>query len=104
MRRPGSGIGNTAPRHGLRPDTVLRRVVDVIIASIVLVAVSPLLLVVGLAVRVTTRGPVLYKQVRAGKSGKPFTIFKFRSMVCNADSSGPRVTTGPIHGLPGSGP
>ena len=91
-RRPDSGIGNTASLHALRPDTVLRRVADVIIAGIMLVAVSPLLLMVGLAVRVSTRGPVLYKQVRAGKSGKPFMIFKFRSMVCNADSSGPLVT------------
>ena len=91
-RRTSPDSGERRIRHALCADTVLRRMVDVIIASIVLVAVSPLLLVVGLAVRVTTRGPALYKQVRAGKSGKPFTIFKFRSMVCNADSSGPLVT------------
>jgi lipopolysaccharide/colanic/teichoic acid biosynthesis glycosyltransferase/O-antigen/teichoic acid export membrane protein len=92
MWRPGSWIGNGARRHVLRPDTVLRRVIDVIIASIALVAISPLLLAAGLAVRLSSRGPVLYKQVRAGKSGKPFTMFKFRSMVCNADSTGPLVT------------
>ncbi len=79
-------------RPALRPDTALRRMVDIVIASVALLVVSPLLLTVGLAVRVSSRGPMLYRQVRAGKLGEPFTIFKFRSMVCHADSGGPLVT------------
>jgi lipopolysaccharide/colanic/teichoic acid biosynthesis glycosyltransferase/O-antigen/teichoic acid export membrane protein len=94
MRRPGhsNGSGSGEPREVLRSDTVLRRIVDVVIACIALVAVSPLLLAVGLAVRLSSRGPALYKQVRAGKSGQPFTILKFRSMVCGADRCAPLVT------------
>ena len=92
MRRPGRGTGNGEPREVLRTDTPMRRMVDVVVACIALVAVSPLLIGVGLAVRLSSRGPVLFKQVRAGKSGQPFTILKFRSMVCDTDRSGPLVT------------
>jgi lipopolysaccharide/colanic/teichoic acid biosynthesis glycosyltransferase/O-antigen/teichoic acid export membrane protein len=88
----GRGMGHGGPRMVPRPDTVLRRVMDVVIASTALVVVTPLLLAVGLAVRLSSPGPALYKQVRAGKSGQLFTIFKFRSMVGNADSAGPLVT------------
>jgi lipopolysaccharide/colanic/teichoic acid biosynthesis glycosyltransferase len=66
--------------------------VDFVIACIALLVVSPLLLAAAAAVLVTSRGPVLYKQVRAGKSGRPFTMLKFRSMVRDADRLGPLVT------------
>ena len=76
----------------LRHDTVLRRAVDVAAASVAIVAVAPLLLLTAAAVRATSRGPILYRQERAGKSGLPFTMFKFRSMVVDADRTGPLVT------------
>jgi lipopolysaccharide/colanic/teichoic acid biosynthesis glycosyltransferase len=76
----------------LRLDTTMRRSVDAVIAVVALVVTSPLLIVASVAVKVTSRGPVLFKQVRAGRSGQPFTMFKFRSMVCDADSIGPLIT------------
>jgi len=78
-----------AERHR---DTALRRTVDVVVGSALLLLASPLLLAAGLAVKATTPGPALYKQVRAGKAGRPFTMLKFRSMVCDADRRGPLVT------------
>jgi lipopolysaccharide/colanic/teichoic acid biosynthesis glycosyltransferase/O-antigen/teichoic acid export membrane protein len=86
-RPDGSGA-----RGALRSDTVARRGVDFVIACTALLVVSPLLLAAAAAVLVTSRGPVLYKQVRAGKSGRPFTMLKFRSMVRDADRLGPLVT------------
>lgn len=76
----------------LRSDTLLRRAVDFVIASIALLLVSPLLLAVAAAVRASSRGSALYKQVRVGKSGDTFTMLKFRTMVRGADSIGPLVT------------
>lgn len=100
---PPGGGPRTPQRHGrrgqggaaegaLRPDTILRRGVDVIIAFIALLIAAPLLLAAAAAVKVTSRGPALYKQVRAGQSGRPFTMLKFRSMVRDADRVGPLVT------------
>ncbi len=75
----------------VRLDTAMRRRVDALLAAFGLLVVSPLLLVTAAAVKVTSRGPVLYKQVRAGRSGHSFTMFKFRSML-HAEDSGPLVT------------
>src|ERR1022692_2415424 len=97
--RPGMGHRRGSARFdeggapgALRPDTLLRRGVDVVIALIALLVASPLLPAAAAAVKVSSRGPALYKQVRAGKSGRPFTMLKFRSMVRDADRVGPLVT------------
>src|ERR1022692_1523844 len=97
--RPGMGHRRGSARFdeggapgALRPDTLLRRGMDVVIALIALLVASPLLLAAAAAVKVSSRGPALYKQVRAGKSGRPFTMLKFRSMVRDADRVGPLVT------------
>lgn len=57
-----------------------KRILDVVLASILLVGLSPLLLVIGIAIRMDSRGPVLFRQTRQGFCGRPFMIFKFRSM------------------------
>jgi len=85
--RPGTAAGS-APGC----DTVARRLVDMVVAGSLLLAVSPVLLLVAIAVKADSRGPVFYRQVRVGKSGQPFTIIKFRSMVRDADRRGPLVT------------
>ena len=76
----------------IRVDTVLRRTVDLLVASMLLLVGCPLMLAAAVAVRVSSRGPVLYRQVRAGKDSRPFTVLKFRSMVCDADRAGPLIT------------
>ncbi|MBJ7480092.1 sugar transferase [Rhodococcus erythropolis] len=59
---------------------------DVIFASLILVAIAPVLLVAAMAVKISSPGPVLYRAERMGLDGKPFPMLKFRSMVQNADS------------------
>jgi exopolysaccharide biosynthesis polyprenyl glycosylphosphotransferase len=69
----------------------VKRLMDVTISFIILAAFSPVWLLVALAIKIDSRGPVLYKQQRVGKDGKEFTIYKFRSMVKDAESrSGPK--------------
>jgi lipopolysaccharide/colanic/teichoic acid biosynthesis glycosyltransferase/O-antigen/teichoic acid export membrane protein len=93
QRYAGGARGDAGGARGaLRQDTFLRRGMDIVIAFIALLVTSPLLLAAAAAVKATSRGPALYKQVRAGKSGRPFTMLKFRSMVRDADSVGPLVT------------
>ena len=62
-----------------------KRVADVLIALTILVLSSPILIVAALAVKFTSRGPVFYSQTRVGKGGRPFTIFKIRSMHNNCE-------------------
>jgi exopolysaccharide biosynthesis polyprenyl glycosylphosphotransferase len=63
----------------------ITRVVDVTVSLAVLILGSPLWLCIILAIRLTSPGPVIYKQVRIGQNGRPFKIYKFRSMYQNAD-------------------
>jgi exopolysaccharide biosynthesis polyprenyl glycosylphosphotransferase len=64
---------------------VLKRSVDVAGAVLVLTALSPLLALAALAVRLTSRGPVLFRQLRVGLGGDPFVMLKFRTMVDDAE-------------------
>jgi len=63
-----------------RPYDTVKRVLDVFVASVLLVVLSPVLLLVGMVVRCTMGRGVLFQQLRCGKQGRPFTIYKFRSM------------------------
>jgi exopolysaccharide biosynthesis polyprenyl glycosylphosphotransferase len=70
--------------------TRLKRLVDLALATLLLIVVSPVLLVTWIAIRLTSAGPVLYRQERIGLHNRPFTVVKFRSMVHGAeDESGP---------------
>jgi len=62
------------------PDRTMRRAVDVAVAGVVLLVLSPILLVVALAVRATLRAPAIFRQARSGKDGVEFTILKLRTM------------------------
>jgi exopolysaccharide biosynthesis polyprenyl glycosylphosphotransferase len=64
---------------------VIKGGVDRVVASLVLVLLAPVLVTIALAVRLTSPGPVLYRQERVGLNGKSFTMLKFRSMVVDAD-------------------
>ena len=70
---------------------VLKRFLDIFIASFVLIILSPVLIITALAVKITSPGPILFRQTRLGLNGKEFTIFKFRSMVQNAEHTGSGV-------------
>jgi exopolysaccharide biosynthesis polyprenyl glycosylphosphotransferase len=63
----------------------LKRCFDFVVATIVLVLAAPLLVCVAIAIRLDSRGPILYVQRRAGLDGRPFRMLKFRTMVADAD-------------------
>lgn len=62
-----------------------KRVLDVVVASVALVLLAPVMLLIAIAIKLDSPGPVLFKQIRIGKGGKPFWFIKFRSMVKNAE-------------------
>ena len=63
-----------------------KRCLDVVAAAAGLLLLSPLFVLVAMAVKLTSRGPVFFGQLRTGLAGKPFTIYKFRSMTADAES------------------
>lgn len=70
----------------------LKYTLDFIFALLMLIPLGPLLLLVALAIRLESKGPALYLQNRVGVNEKVFKIFKFRTMVANADQIGPLLT------------
>jgi undecaprenyl phosphate N,N'-diacetylbacillosamine 1-phosphate transferase len=62
----------------------VKRAIDVVVSFVALAVLSPLLLLIALAVRLTSPGPALFRQRRLGKDGVPFTLYKFRSMFVNS--------------------
>ncbi len=72
----------------------MTRALDVALSALALIVLSPLLLLVALAVRIDSPGPALYRQVRVGRRGAPFRIVKFRTMVDGAERQGTTVTAG----------
>jgi len=79
----------------LMPDwqRVIKRALDVTISSLVLILLSPLYIFAALKVKLSSSGPVFYKQKRIGIYGKPFWIYKFRSMILNAEDNGPSLSS-----------
>jgi lipopolysaccharide/colanic/teichoic acid biosynthesis glycosyltransferase len=69
-----------------------RRLFDIGAATAALVLLSPLMLLVGLAIRVSSDGPVIFRAPRVGLRGKPFSMFKFRTMIAGAADSGSAIT------------
>ena len=72
---------------------LFKRIFDILVSFILLVFLSPLFLVLAIAIKLDSKGPVFYRQVRVTRYAKKFKIFKFRSMVQNADK-GSQVTGG----------
>lgn len=69
-----------------------KRALDLVFSTLGLIALSPLFVLVSSCIKLTTRGPAFYRQVRFGKDGRKFRILKFRSMVVDASESGPGIT------------
>lgn len=93
---PSGGAGTGRPCDG----PVLKRGSDLVLAAGGLLAVAPVLLLIAALVRLEDGGPVFYRGIRVGRHGRPFRIFKFRTMVVNAERLGgpstaaddPRIT------------
>ena len=68
-----------------------KRIFDIFVSAIMLIILSPLFLILAIAIKIDSKGPVFYRQERVTQYGKRFRIFKFRSMVQNADK-GSQVT------------
>ena len=77
-----------------RPQLIAKRGMDIVLSAGALAVLWPLLLIIALAIVIDDPGPVFYRQVRVGRNGKTFRIFKFRSMVTDADKKGLAITVG----------
>ena len=78
----------------MTPYLVLKRLFDLFLAAISLIVLAPLFGIIALAIVLDSSGPVFYKGSRIGKDGKPFKIYKFRTMVVHADQMGSALTSG----------
>ncbi len=82
---------------------IIKRWFDILVSAIALIVLSPILLVIGIIIKLTSKGPVFFRQKRLGRNGEVFEIFKFRTMIVNAEQMGdglrvksekdPRITT-----------
>ncbi|MGP8214796.1 MAG: sugar transferase [Bacteroidia bacterium] len=72
---------------------VFKRFYDIAISLFFLLILSPVYLIIGLIIKLTSKGPVIYSQERIGLHGKPFTIYKFRSMFLDAEKNGPALSS-----------
>jgi lipopolysaccharide/colanic/teichoic acid biosynthesis glycosyltransferase len=83
--------GQTVPLFELKPpvfegaDFVLKRTFDFVVATLLLIGLSPLLLAIALSIKLTSRGPVLFRSSRPGIGGRPFDCLKFRTMHTDAE-------------------
>ncbi len=68
-----------------------RRIFDTLICLVALIVLLPLLLIIAIAIRIDSKGGAVFKQLRIGKNGKPFYMYKFRTMVKNAQNMGTGV-------------
>ncbi len=71
---------------------VFKRAMDVVVSAVVVLLLSPLILYIVIRVRLSSSGPIFFAQERMGLNGKPFTIFKFRSMYTDAEKAGPQLS------------
>jgi Undecaprenyl-phosphate glucose phosphotransferase len=79
----------SSPLHGW--DSVFKRMFDLVLGTIILLATSPLMLIISLLIKLTSEGPILYKQTRIGMDGCSFQMLKFRTMKKDAEKD-----TGPV--------
>lgn len=73
--------------------SVSKRIFDLLASALGLIILSPIFALIALLIRLTSPGPVFYRARRVGQGGREFTLYKFRSMVADADRRGPGITT-----------
>lgn len=71
----------------------IKQVLDILIAALFLIILSPLLLYIAIRVRLSSKGPIIFRQERIGYKGRPFMMYKFRSMIVNAEPEGPSLSS-----------
>ncbi|MCE9562898.1 MAG: undecaprenyl-phosphate glucose phosphotransferase [Planctomycetes bacterium] len=79
-----------SPHHGM--NVVVKRFMDMILATVALVLISPFMAFLALLIKITSPGPVFYRQERCGLNGSPFDMLKFRTMRADAEKNGPQMT------------
>ena len=79
--------------YSKRSQLWLKRAFDVVVAFLMLLVLSPLFLLLAIAIKLDSPGPVFYRQLRVTQYGRQFRIFKFRTMIADADRVGSHVTT-----------
>lgn len=72
---------------------LLKRIFDIVCSLVLIIILSPVILIISVWIKTDSKGPVFYRQERITQYGKKFKIFKFRTMVVDADKSGTLVTT-----------
>lgn len=72
--------------HNKRGQLIIKRLIDIILSIIGIILLSPVFIVIIVAIKLDSKGPAVFKQKRVGKNGTAFTIYKFRTMVMNAES------------------
>jgi exopolysaccharide biosynthesis polyprenyl glycosylphosphotransferase len=72
---------------------ILKRIIDILVSALMLLILSPLYAYIALRVRFSSQGPIFYQQERIGLNGKPFMIYKFRSMRIDAETNGPQLSS-----------
>ncbi len=73
---------------------ICKRGLDIFIAIAAMVILSPVLVAIGITIRLSSKGPAIFKQQRAGKNGRPFVFYKFRTMTLDVDPFGPSPKSG----------
>ena len=88
-----------APLIAINPEIMpawqvsLKRITDIVASLIAVIILSPVYIVLGILVKATSPGPVIFKQLRIGQHGRPFYIYKFRTMCHNAEQNGPQLSS-----------
>lgn len=77
-----------------RLQLILKRIFDIVVSFVGLVILSPLFLILAIAIARDSKGPVFFKQTRVGRNEVPFKIYKFRTMVEDAEARGMQLTVG----------
>jgi len=70
-----------------------KRLIDIVGSTIAIIILSPIYLIISIGVKLSSPGPIIYSHQRIGRNAKPFTIYKFRSMVKNAETNGPELSS-----------
>lgn len=90
----GTGIAGLSAHLARRYFEMAKEVVDIVLGSIALVLALPVFAVCAVIIKLSSRGPVFFAQTRAGKGGKPFTMYKFRTMRRGAEDKSGAVWAG----------